>query len=111
MTLKDKRIEWKARYDAWKESGQSISEWCRGKEIKTHQMYYWVQQFREHGKTSIKKSASRETRWLTVQMGDSPLVPPHEKEPIFIHVGSTSIEVRSGTDMNLLSDIIHVLGK
>ncbi|WP_256359876.1 hypothetical protein [Virgibacillus sp. Bac330] len=22
MTLKDKRIAWKARYDAWKESGQ-----------------------------------------------------------------------------------------
>ncbi|AKP45778.1 Hypothetical protein BSM4216_0431 [Bacillus smithii] len=30
MTLKEKRIEWKARYDAWKESGQSIAEWLPG---------------------------------------------------------------------------------
>lgn len=45
MTLKDKRIEWKSRYDAWKESGQSITEWCRDQKIKVHQMYYWVQRF------------------------------------------------------------------
>nr|WP_253291260.1 IS66 family insertion sequence element accessory protein TnpB [Virgibacillus proomii] len=77
--------------------------------IKTHQMYYWVQQFREHDNSS--RSTSIETQWLTVQMNDCQLVPSHEKEPIFIHVGSTSIEVRSGTDMNLLSDIVHVLEK
>ncbi|WP_444972190.1 IS66 family insertion sequence element accessory protein TnpA [Virgibacillus proomii] len=34
MTLKDKRIEWRMRYDAWKKSGQSIAEWCRGQELK-----------------------------------------------------------------------------
>ncbi|SIT09108.1 hypothetical protein SAMN05421787_11515 [Virgibacillus pantothenticus] len=34
MTLKDKRIEWKIHCGAWKESRQSIAEWCRGKEIK-----------------------------------------------------------------------------
>lgn len=32
MTLKDKRIEWKTRYDAWKESDQSIVAWCRDHE-------------------------------------------------------------------------------
>ncbi|WP_382392874.1 IS66 family insertion sequence element accessory protein TnpA [Lentibacillus juripiscarius] len=49
MTLKDKRIEWKARYDAWKESGLSVAEWCRNQEIKIHQMYYWVQRFENSG--------------------------------------------------------------
>ncbi|MFB1052145.1 hypothetical protein [Paraliobacillus sp. JSM ZJ581] len=28
MTLKEKRIEWEAHYNAWKESGQSIAAWC-----------------------------------------------------------------------------------
>ncbi|WP_404997151.1 IS66 family insertion sequence element accessory protein TnpA [Caldifermentibacillus hisashii] len=28
-TLKEKRIEWKARYDAWEKSGQSTSAWCQ----------------------------------------------------------------------------------
>ncbi len=35
MTLKDKRIEWKARYDTWKESGQTIAEWCRNQKSKS----------------------------------------------------------------------------
>nr|WP_255585403.1 hypothetical protein [Virgibacillus sp. NKC19-3] len=45
MTLKDKRIEWKARYDAWEESEQNVAEWCRDQEIQAHQIYYWVQRF------------------------------------------------------------------
>uniref|UniRef100_UPI00387E0B35 IS66 family insertion sequence element accessory protein TnpA n=1 Tax=Tigheibacillus jepli TaxID=3035914 RepID=UPI00387E0B35 len=38
----DKRIECKTRYDAWKTSGLSASEWCRQQEIKNRQMYYWI---------------------------------------------------------------------
>ena len=68
MTLKEKRIEWKARYDAWKESGQSIAEWCRDQGIKAHQMYYWVQQF-EHGGSCVETPA--QTQWLVVQVGRS----------------------------------------
>ncbi|WP_425319484.1 IS66 family insertion sequence element accessory protein TnpA [Sutcliffiella cohnii] len=29
MTQTDKRIEWKARFDAWKESGLNVAQWCR----------------------------------------------------------------------------------
>lgn len=42
MTLKEKRIEWKARYDAWKESEQSIAEWCRDQAyMKSPSEYRW----------------------------------------------------------------------
>ncbi|WP_225220793.1 IS66 family insertion sequence element accessory protein TnpA [Bacillus norwichensis] len=67
MTLKDKRIEWKARYDALKKSGQSVAAWCRDQEIKVHQMYYWVQQF-ERG--NINSGTPAQTQWLTVQIDE-----------------------------------------
>ncbi len=67
MTLKNKRIEWKVRYDAWKESGQSVAAWCRDQEIKVHQMYYWVKQF-ERG--NMNSGTPAQTQWLTVQVDE-----------------------------------------
>jgi len=105
MTQKDKRIEWEARYAAWKESGQSIAAWCRQQEIKAHQMYYWVQQL-EHN--DIAAETSSETQWLTVQVDEEPF-PSSGEGPILLHVGAISVEVRPGADMHLLTDIVHVL--
>lgn len=45
MALKSKEIQWKARFDAWKESGQSIAKWCKDQDIKASQMYYWARKF------------------------------------------------------------------
>ena len=105
MTLKDKRIEWKARYDAWKESGQSVAEWCREQKINVHQMYYWVRRF-EKDRIS---SEPEPTQWLTVQVSDEDPIPSAGSEPLLIHCGAISVEVRPGAHVGLLSDIIHVL--
>ena len=32
MNDANKRIEWKARYDAWEASGLSAAEWCRNED-------------------------------------------------------------------------------
>jgi len=106
MTQEEKRIEWKTRYESWKKSGQSIAEWCRVQEIKTHQMYYWVQQF--DNTNDSMESNKRETQWLSVQMSDYEL---HSKgqESIFIHYGAISIEVHPDSNVELLSDIVHII--
>ncbi|WP_077296230.1 IS66 family insertion sequence element accessory protein TnpA [Virgibacillus pantothenticus] len=104
MTLKNRRIEWKARYTAWKESGKSIAEWCRNEEITLHQMYYWVRQFEEESVSSEADSP----QWLTVQLGKEDF-PSKGQGSIFVHKGDLSVEVRSGADMTLLSDILLVL--
>lgn len=105
MTLKEKRIEWKAQYNAWKESGQSIAEWCRNQEITVHQMYYWVQRF-EQGDHSTETPA--ETKWLPIQVDEEPF-PSSDQGPVLLHFESISVEVRPGANMSLLSDVIHVL--
>lgn len=104
MTLKEKRIEWKARYDAWKESGQRIAEWCRDQGIKTHQMYYWVRQFSRGGSCT---ETPVQTQWLAVQVEES--LPSSGQGPIFLHVDAISVEVRPGANLDLLTDVIRVL--
>lgn len=104
MTQKDKRIEWKERYEAWKASGLSIAEWCRDQEIKDHQMYYWVQQFERDDSMETPV----ETQWLAVQVDEEP-IPSSGQGPILLHFGAVSVEVRPGANMSLLSDVVHVL--
>ena len=74
MNDADKRIEWKARYDAWKTSGLSAAEWSRSQGIKTHQLYYWIRKFREdevsqnephvYGKIKVQSFAKEKCRVL-----------------------------------------------
>lgn len=105
MTLKEKRIEWKGHYDAWKESGQTVAAWCREHGIAEHQMYYWVQRFdRDDGSTSTPSK----TQWVSVEVDENPF-PSSGQGPILLHVESISVEVRPGADMNLLFDIVQVL--
>jgi transposase-like protein len=104
MTKADKRIEWKAKFDAWKASGLSVAAWCREQEINTPQMYYWVRNFDDE-QASVHRT---DTQWLTVNMKDEPTNHPGQ-EPVFIHFGKISVEVRQGANMELLTDVVRVL--
>lgn len=107
MTKAEKRIEWKARFDAWKASGLSVAEWCRDKDIKNHQMYYWIRQFEND---SDSTGTTQEVQWLAVDM-ESESTGYINEESVFIHVGQLSVEVRPGANMELLSDVVQVLQK
>ncbi|MUV38120.1 hypothetical protein JNUCC1_01944 [Lentibacillus sp. JNUCC-1] len=104
MTLKDKRIEWKQRYDAWQESELSVAEWCRTHDVKKHQMYYWVRQFENDEDPQVNELGP--TQWLTVQMDSDQVSRP---APIYIHFDAISVEVRPGADTDLLTDVVHIL--
>lgn len=107
MTKAEKRIEWKARFDSWKASGLSVAEWCRDKGLKDHQMYYWIRKF--EGKSDTAETR-QDIQWLAVDM-EPESTGYVSKESVFIHVGQLSVEVRPGTNMELLSDVVHVLQK
>ena len=107
MTKAEKRIEWKARFDAWKASGLSVAEWCRDKDLKKHQMYYWIRQFEDD---SDPIETNQEVQWLAVDM-ESESTGHRNEESVFIHVGQLSVEVRPGANMELLSDVVQVLQK
>lgn len=104
MTLADKRIEWKAKFDSWKASGLTVAAWCREQGVNIPQMYYWVRNF-DDDQASVQQT---ETQWLTVNMKDEPSSNTRQ-EPVFIHFGTISVEVRQGSNMELLSDVVRVL--
>jgi hypothetical protein len=104
LTRNEKRIEWKARYDAWNASGLSVAEWCREQDISQSQMYYWIRSFED----AQASKSDTETQWLAVDCIDEPLN-FRSGDPVFIHFDSMSIEVRQGTDMALLTDVVDVL--
>ena len=106
MTKAEKRIKWKARFDAWKASGLSVAEWCREKGLKDHQMYYWIRKFDDDSVTE----KPQDIQWLAVDM-ETESTGYMSEESVFIHVGQLSIEVRSGTNMALLADVVQVLQK
>src|SRR5699024_12591522 len=104
MNDADKRIEWKSRYDAWKTSGLIAAEWSRINDVKIHQMYYWIRKFREEEISTNE----HQSKWLTVDVQE---ISSHDtgQESVLIHYGALSIEVRPGTDLKLLSDVVRVI--
>lgn len=104
MNDADKRTEWKARFDAWGSSGLSAAEWCRKQNSNIHQMYYWIRKFKEESSPSQEP----ETKWLTVNLKDLP-AGHTDQEAVFIHIGTMSLEVRPGTNMELLSNVMRVV--
>lgn len=106
MTRTEKRIEWKARIDAWKASELSAAAWCRAQGINLPQMYYWIRNFEVEGDNAT--NSAPETEWLTVDMKKESLN-FRSVDPVLIHFDSMSIEVRQRTDMALLSDVMDVL--
>ncbi|MFD2195559.1 IS66 family insertion sequence element accessory protein TnpA [Oceanobacillus bengalensis] len=104
MNDADKRIKWKARFDDWQSSGLIVAEWCREQNVNVHQMYYWIRKF----KGELPPSEEPETKWLTVNVQDLP--PVHtDQESVLIHIGMLSLEVRPGTNMELLSNVMRVV--
>src|SRR5699024_9904392 len=102
----EKRMEWQSRYDAWKTSGSSVAEWCRAQGLKDYQMYYWVQKF--EAKSHTLEDVGPHPRWTAVDVKHAP-DQSNDSAAVFIYFDTISVEVRAGTDMALLSDVVHVL--
>lgn len=81
-----------------------MAEWCREQGVNNHQMYYWIRNFED----DVASDKESDTKWLTVNVEDKPKGHTGQ-EPVFIHFGTISVEVRTGTNMALLSDVVHVL--
>ena len=85
--LVELRQVWRKRVDAFHASGQSGAKWCTANEIKEHQLWYWVRQFRDARTTpSVKISAN----FVPLQVKEPT---PTEDSPLLIHVGGFTCKV------------------
>ncbi|MGI6227154.1 MAG: IS66 family insertion sequence element accessory protein TnpA [Peptococcales bacterium] len=96
------RKKWESRVAAFKASGQSSKEWCEVNNLKINQLRYWVRKLRSTNEPTMKSP-----QWLSVEL-DKPEA-SIQNNSLIVRVGKVSIEVKSGFDPSLLSDVVKTL--
>ena len=97
MTKEERRNYWAATIEEFRSSGQSVPAFCADRDIKLHQMRYWLK--KEKG-NSTEKSLS----WLPLDLSDAGL-----QNLLLVRVGGVAVEVRPGFDPKLLLDVVSTL--
>lgn len=97
MTKEERRNYWVATIAEFKSSGQSVSAFCADREIKQHQMRYWM-------KKEKNDSAENTLTWLPLDLSDAGF-----QNSLLVRVGGVAVEVRPGFDPKLLIDVVKTL--
>jgi hypothetical protein len=101
--------EWKVRVNEYRQSGLSASKWCVLNDFSVHTLKYWINRLNKlskahSGDDKIGEISSVGMCWASVDVADSP-----GSCGVCLHVGSVRIEVSSGFDKSLLSDVLQVV--
>lgn len=111
MKRDKKRNLWSERVSSYQASGLSAREWCEQNQISTSTFQYWVQKFRKE--VLSHDSNNESTQWLSLEVSDIKSKPsiPDATAGVRINIGSATIELSPGFDLNTLEDVVHVLRK
>jgi hypothetical protein len=99
MTQTEIRKVWESRIADYRSSGLSVSQWCDSHQVNRHQFYYW--------KRKLTNSVSTIPRWVTVNVDPQPA--DENEPPLLVKIGSAVIEVKTGYNRALLSDVVRTL--
>lgn len=102
MTRAEKRKKWESQVAAFKASDLSAVAWCAAHDVKVNQLYYWIRKFKSEEEPAVKQ-----TEWVSVEVGE--LNANRQPKTVNIRVGKATVEVSSGFDASLLSDVIRTL--
>jgi hypothetical protein len=101
MTQVEVRQVWEGRIAAYQASGQSASEWCAMHQLLPRQLWYWLRKFK-----TTKASVTLSSQWMAINVDKR----FEEKETsLLVRIGSAEIEVKSGYNPALLSDVVRTL--
>ena len=103
MSNTEKEKDWETKILNFEKSGSTKESWCEKNNISLRQFNYWFKLLKS--KLSTKNTT---TQWLPVEVTNE----IEEKEttsPINIKAGSISVEVNTGFDRQLLSEILTIL--
>ena len=94
---------WDDRLTQYETSGSNITAWCKEQAIRENQFYYWRKKLR-----TGQPEKTQSVQWLPLELQltkQARLL----ADPISVHIGRTTIEIRQGFNQQLLREIIHVL--
>lgn len=107
MSKEEARKQWKARVDEFLASGETATAWCREYDLNVNQFRRWVRKFAHQ---TVSEHTSSPVGWLPVRVNESGLVGTSEGT-LMVHVGSVSIEVKSGFRPSLLKQVVRALAE
>ena len=97
MKRKEKELYWTDQISEYRQSGESLVEWCEKNDVKLHTMKYWLR------KQSPVVSEKSETAWVSC------LVEENSKDTITLKIKNVEIEVMSGFQEELLLKVLRTL--
>lgn len=99
MKRKEKESYWTNQLIEYRQSGESLVQWCEKKDVKIHTMKYWLR------KQSPVSQNSQETAWVSC------IVEEPSRETLTLKIKNVEIEVMSGFQEELLLKVLRTLEK
>jgi hypothetical protein len=106
---------WKRRVAAWRESGRSSEEFCKGKSFTAGGLRHWAYRLRRDGQIESEAPVIRIGRVLRqpapVEAAPSPAAESagDKAESIVVELGAARVAVRPGFDRPTLAAVLDVL--
>jgi hypothetical protein len=116
--------KWSDRVKDWKASGQTAKVFAQGRDFKPSTLTYWAHRLRQlvgaaavpeiSGLPSMRSTSTPRVRMVRVRPASRPSASMARAgtsgAAIVIAVGAARIEVRSGFDRALLTEVVEALG-
>ena len=99
MKRKEKELYWTNQISDYRQSGESLVQWCEKTEIKLHTMKYWLR------KQSPVVTEKPETAWVSCLVEEEESL----KDTITLKIKNVEIEVMSGFRDELLLKVLRTL--
>jgi hypothetical protein len=101
-----KASEWSKRIEAWRESGKSASEFCKGRDYSSKSLQWWSWHLDRSGAST--STISRRVALARVVRTPGP-VDAIGASTIVVHVGVARVEVSTAVDRAALATVLDVL--
>jgi hypothetical protein len=93
--------DWGAIIEAYKTSGQRLSEWCRANNISPDSLSYWLQ------KEKKATEQAKTSQW--VLLGSNILESAAGSQSLILQIGPIRLAVNPGFDPQFLTDVVKTI--
>ena len=96
------RSMWEQRVTAYKNSNQTLPNWCKANDVKPARLRCWVREFKDAHTTTEKV-----TNWVSVNTTKLKVI--DKKQSLIVKIGDASIEIPPDFNKDLFSKVTEVL--
>lgn len=102
-----KASEWAERVKAWRASGKSAAEYCKGRDFSVKNLQWWSSHFQRNGMAARAPGTPRPVPLARVVRTRQESAP--RTTAIVVCVGDARVEVAAGVDRSALSAVLEAL--